>query len=133
MKRLSGWTVFCSNKVVDYKLPATPDTKFIVDDSCFCPMSEAVKQLSKVSPLSPEEVASAYDFPDGKDTGKKVPVQRMPYSSDITEISNSIMDDVKEITEKVEKAQEQAKKEAEFNARLNKANNSGIDSSGNSE
>lgn len=133
MKRLTSYFTHTSNKVVDYKLPTYEKGPYIVDDSCFCPMSEAIKQLSKVSPMTSDEIEMVYDFPNGKDTGKKVPVQRMPYSSDITEISNSIMEDINEITEKTIKAQKAVKAKADFNAKLNSINSSVNNNSSNPE
>lgn len=60
---------------------------YVVDDSHFVPMSEAVKRVTGGA-LSPDDVKVMYDFADGKDTGKKVPVDRThSFSGDIAEMS----------------------------------------------
>lgn len=121
--RLSGYNIQTKNSVVEYKLPTYESGAYLVDDSSFCPMSEAVKQLSRTAPISADEQQMYYDFPDGKDNGMKVPVQRMPNVSDITEISNSIMEDIHEIAEKQEKAARIAAQDAKFTAQLNAIKN----------
>lgn len=121
VKRLSGVNTFTNNKIVEYELPKTPKTKYIVDDSSFIPMSEAVKQLSRVS-VSNEIENMCYDFKDGKDTGMKVPIQRMGMS-DITEISQSIMEDIHDITDKIEKGKKKAEKQAVLDAKLQSIKN----------
>lgn len=85
-----------------YKLPKSPDTKYVVDDSSFIPMSEAVKQLG-TTPFDGDAYKSYYDFADGKDSGIAIPVSRTKDGKDIAEISSNIMEEVNNIADKVEK------------------------------
>lgn len=86
-------TVCCipgSMSIVDCEPDPVP-TKFygnyVVDDSHFVPMSEAVKRVTGGT-LSANDVKVMYDFADGKDTGKKIPVDRThSYTGDIAEVS----------------------------------------------
>lgn len=79
-----------SNKKYEYFDSPTPDTNYIVDDSKFTPMSEAVKQLQKLQPLTEGQIKASYDFADGYDNGMKVPVNRLHNVSDITEIADAV-------------------------------------------
>lgn len=124
IKRLSTISFVCENKIVDSELPSTPDSKFIVDDSHFCPMSEAVKQLSKISPVSADELRMYYDFPSGRDNGKQIPFERSASFSDITELSNSIIEDTKNIAETMEKERKKQVRSEKLNSILNKTDSS---------
>ena len=53
---------------IEYTIPKTPDSEYIVDDSSFIPMKEAIKQLSAIGSSS-DSLKPYYDFQDGKDTG----------------------------------------------------------------
>ena len=117
MKRLNT-IVSCNNsKVTDYKLPVTPSTEYVVDDSCFIPMSEAVKQLGSNN-LGPNEIKNYYDFVDGNDNGMEIPITRTKNGKDIAEISSKIMDKVGEIAEKVDTARKLNAKKAAFEKSL---------------
>ena len=75
----------------DYELPKTPSTSYIVDDSNFLPMSEAIRQLGSGSgALKPENLL--YDFKDGQDNGSPVPFHRQADVKDIAEISSHVSD-----------------------------------------
>lgn len=109
---VSRWDTFKSHgmKRVEYKI--TPDRygSYCVDRSAFHPMSEAVKQLAN-SAISGHDIPdSYYDFPDGKDTGMRVPVDRMHGVSDITEISNAVREQAAELKESLQKAEHQSKR-----------------------
>ena len=43
---------------MEYKLPVTPDSEYIVDDSSFVPMKEAIKQLSAIGTSIPVSLPS---------------------------------------------------------------------------
>lgn len=95
MKRLSDcFHGTFKHSLVDYKLPETKKTPFIVDDSSFLPIAEALKNLQMAS-LTTAEKSVYYDFPDGKDDGSSVPVNRRHDVHDITEISAAIIDEAK--------------------------------------
>lgn len=106
MKRLSDCFhgVF-KHVLVDYELPSTPKTDFIVDDSSFLPIAEALKNLQMAS-LTTAEKSVYYDFPDGKDDGSRVPINRRHDIKDITEISAAIVDEAKINAIKLEHAVE---------------------------
>lgn len=88
IKRIASCFVQDLAKVAIYKMPETPKTAYIVDDSSFVPISEALKQLQNVQPLNESKLDSFYDFPDGKDNGMSIPISRSPRNfSDIAEIS----------------------------------------------
>lgn len=108
----------CSKERFEYEIPKTNPGKYIVDDSHFCPTSEAIKNLQNARPLTEEEIKTMYDFPNGKDTGQRIPVDRMHGISDITEISTEIKnqsEDVKANINSVKMDYERMKLKAEKN------------------
>ena len=90
---------------LEYVFPKTPDSDYIVDDSSFVPMKEAIKQLSAVG-VSSDSLKPYYDFQDGEDTGIEIPITRTKNGKDIAEISSHIMEQVDELSDKVNKAKE---------------------------
>lgn len=80
---------------------------YVVDDSHFVPMSEAVKRVTGGT-LSEAEVKAMYDFPDGRDTGAKVPVDRTHrmMNGDIAEMSVEYKYAQKQAKESLDKAKE---------------------------
>lgn len=77
---------------------------YIVDDSCFQPMSEAIKSLAKQPGVTSNEIAMTYDFPNGQDNGQRVPVGRRADVHDIAEISAEIMADTRKAADNLEAA-----------------------------
>lgn len=106
VKRLTTVSLVDKSVSTDYVLPLYKTGDYVVDDSGFQPMSEAVKQLSKTAPLTSDQIAAAYDFPDGKDTGMKVPVERMPRTSDIVEIVSGMQQEAAEVSAKIARINE---------------------------
>lgn len=100
-----------------YELPVTPDSEFIVDDSNFAPMSEAVKKLG-ATPFDGDSVKSNYDFADGKDDGSEVPFHRKADVKDIAEISTHIHEKQTEIVDEIKKAADFEKFKAETEAKM---------------
>ena len=100
--------------VVDYEIPETPSSEFVVDDSNFIPMSEAVKQLGSNN-IGTDVKNNYYDFPDGKDTGISVPITRTKDGKDIAEISSDIMNKVDDMSNKLAAEREYQKKVKAFN------------------
>lgn len=90
----------------EYKLPVTPDTEYIVDDSCFVPMSEAVKQLGLNPNFTGSDQKTMYDFPDGKDNGIEMPINRTKDGKDIAELSSVIYEQQEKIGNEIKKEQE---------------------------
>lgn len=107
-----------------YEFPKTPDSTFVVDDSCFIPMAEAVAQLGSNN-IGANDIKNYYDFPDGKDNGMSVPLTRTKYGKDIAEISTDIMNDINEKTEKLSKAKKDAQKKAAFEQSMKNLGNAG--------
>lgn len=113
--RLSNAFAHTECELIDYELPKTKDSPYIVDDSSFVPISEALKQLSNVAPLSDSEMNKYYDFADGTDTGISIPITRSPKDySDITEVSTAITDKVSQIVEGVNKVNQSYSELTEF-------------------
>lgn len=123
MKRLNTINLTTGSKVVDYKLPTTPKSPYVVDDSCFVPMAEAIKQL-KTNQISASEIETCYDFPNGRDTGKEIPVTRKHGYSDITEISQAIMEDTARTVEEIEKGRAKKRYQDKLDKQFSEINNS---------
>lgn len=116
MKRLNTFNHEIGD--TEYKLPKTPNTPYIVDDSNFIPMSEAVKQLGAAN-FNGETYKGAFDFADGKDTGIAIPITRTKDGKDIAEVSSAIMDKVDEISEEMKKARDFEQFKAETEQKMN--------------
>lgn len=93
---------------------------YIVDDSAFVPMSEAVKRVTGGA-LSQQDIKTMYDFPTGKvATAFKLPVDRThAYTGDIAEVSKAVREAAKGAQEELE----EAKRQFDFEQRLNAINN----------
>lgn len=118
IKQILRLSTISSNKKVSYEvyeLPKTPKTDYIVDDSDFIPISEAIKNIHDNS-IGADEINIYYDLPNGKDDGRKIPVNRRHDIKDVTEISEAILEEVKENVEK------QSKIISELNAQQKIAN-----------
>lgn len=109
MKRFDKISLFGSKLVDNYEVPVQVVGPRIVDDTNFIPMSEAVKQLSKTGNLTKGVIEGYYDFPDGRDDGRKVDVARM--RPEIVELSvearkkaEKLKQDLKDATAKAKKA-----------------------------
>lgn len=60
---------------------------YVVDDSSYVPLKEAVKNVNAGS-ITSQMARTLYDFPNGKDDGSKVPVDRTHgFSGDIAEVA----------------------------------------------
>ena len=105
-------------EVVEYELPQTQSSEFVVDDSNFIPMSEAVKQLGSNN-IGTDVKNNYYDFPDGKDTGISVPITRTKDGKDLAEISSDIMNKVNDMSNKLAAEREYQKKVKDFNDSVN--------------
>lgn len=99
----------------EYKLPVTPDSEYVVDDSSFIPIKEAIKQLGNGYGEG-NHIEQMYDFSDGKDTGAQIPFSRSSQFKDIAELSTEINNSQTDIKNKFD----EAKKEQEFRDKINK-------------
>ncbi|MEM1986748.1 MAG: hypothetical protein QXQ24_08430 [Nitrososphaeria archaeon] len=94
------------SKLIDYELPVVEYDESLTDKSHFIPMAESVKRLA-VGPMSADIVATIYDFPDGKDTGMRVPLNRKK-GVDIAEVSNEIRTSQNKIKEQLQEGKKRA-------------------------
>lgn len=97
----------------EYKLPKTPDSEYIVDDSSFVPISEAIRQLG-TGMSSAGKADLMYDFQDGKDDGRQIPFSRSSQFKDLAELSTEVQNEIDDINSKVS----QAKAEEEFRNKI---------------
>lgn len=119
VSRLSESQGFLGGKIVHYELPKTKDSPYIVDDSQFVPLSEALKQLDNVAGMSSDKASQFYDFVDGQDNGKEIPINRQLHEyNDVTEISNAIQDKVEAINQKASEINSAIQATQEFESKL---------------
>lgn len=105
MRSYHNVTMFSSD-VVEVEQPKKDFGNYVVDDSSFVPMSEAVKRVT-AGALTPEQIKSMYDFADGKDTGVKIPVDRSHrFSGDIAEVSELAHQAVSDVNSSLAKAKD---------------------------
>lgn len=107
----------------EYKEPVTPTTPYVVDDSSFIPIKEALKQLTHVNNDGSDN-SQYYDFPDGKDDGRDIPITRTSSGKDIAELSSDIADKIENISSEVQKVQEFQKFKKETQERMESMRNS---------
>lgn len=105
----------------EYELPVTPDSEYIVDDSCFVPLSEAVKQLGLNPNFVGTDNKTMYDFPDGKDLGTKIPINRTKDGKDIAELSTEIANKQDEIANAIQKEKDFQNYQKEVQERMQTA------------
>lgn len=110
MDRLNTVNQETKLEVIEYSLPKTPDSPYIVDDSNFIPIKEAIKQLNRIADPSATEVEQCYDFPNGIDNGKKIPITRTHNYGDIAELAV----EVNQQTDKMREAIMEGKKELAY-------------------
>lgn len=105
MQSYHNVTMFSSD-VIEFEPPEKDYGDYVVDDSSFVPMSEAVKRVT-AGALTPEQIKSMYDFADGKDTGVKIPVDRSHrFSGDIAEVSELAHQAVSDVNSSFAKAKD---------------------------
>lgn len=105
MQSYHNVTMFSSD-VIEFEPPVKDYGDYVVDDSSFVPMSEAVKRVTAGS-LTPDQVKSMFDFKDGVDTGVKIPVDRSHrFSGDIAEVSEFAYQAVADVSSSLAKAKE---------------------------
>ena len=127
MKRFNTINVEGNLSVVDYELPKTPSSEYVVDDSNFVPISEAVKQLG-ANNTGADDLIACYDFPDGNDNGMSVPISRTKNGKDIAEISSHIMAQIDETTEHIQKEKGYQNRKKAFEKSISEAKASSLSS-----
>lgn len=122
MRRYNTINLDKTIKIENYAEPKVNYGPYIVDDSNFVPISEAIKQLTSQG-LSEVDVKSYYDFVDGHDTGIKIPINRTHDGKDIAEISQNIMTQVSDIADKKMAAEKKLNEQIDFQNQLKNINN----------
>lgn len=97
-------------QVIEYSMPKTPNSPYIVDDSNFIPIKEAIKQLNRIADPSTSELEQSYDFLNGIDNGKQIPISRTHNYGDIAELAV----EVQQQTDKMREAILEGKKELAY-------------------
>lgn len=123
LKRVDTVNSLNGNKLIDYEFPKQVNNDYLIDDSCFIPMSEAVKQLG-LNSSGQTNINALYDFSDGKDDGSSVPFTRQRAYQDIAELSTAITDKMNEIKEDIEVQSKLQKTKQDFENRLKSIDNS---------
>lgn len=101
-KRFITINVLNGSSLYDDFVPVSQGGDYIVDDSHFVPMAEAVKNLKDSAVATSDVIAKSYDFVDGKDTGIKVPVDRLHDVKDIAELSVAVRNRSKDLNKSLE-------------------------------
>lgn len=111
-------------EIESVSLPETPSGDYLIDDSNFIPMAEAVKQLNRINDPTFGQLAQVYDFPNGKDNGKSIPLTRRHDIKDIAEISAEITAEVKDINSKISEGIDIAIEKQKFEKSIQDVKNS---------
>lgn len=99
-----------SMKLETYTSPNKVYEPSIVDKTCFTPLTE---QLKGLQPMTMSEAIQHYDFVNGKDDGREMPLHK---GADISEISTDIRNKQESISKRLDKAAQEIAKEAEHKA-----------------
>lgn len=116
MQRFNKISLVEKTEKIDYQYKSPTFTESITDKSFFIPTSQQLQGLQR-NTMTQEDLQH-YDFKDGKDTGKPVPITRKQ-GIDLAEISTAIHNEQETIKEtinkaiKTEKLKQQLKQETE--------------------
>ena len=97
-------------KLENYTIPDKEFDPSIVDKTCFTPLTE---QLKGLQPMSVSEMNQHYDFVNGKDDGRAMPLRK---GADLAELSTDIRLKQQKVKEKIDKAAQEVAKQAEHKA-----------------
>lgn len=100
MKRYFTIDVIEGSKLFDYKMCEHEKGPYICDRSRFIPVSELAKSVASKSIGAAD--LGRYDFPDGKDDGRSVPLARR--RPELAEMSVEVRRQQKQVRQQVEKA-----------------------------
>lgn len=120
--RISSFAYHVGDK--PYQQPVTPDSEYVVDDSNFVPISEAVRQLVNGYGAG-NRAEQLYDFPDGKDNGQPVPFSRSSQFKDIAELSTEVANQQEQLNSALQEAQNLEKLQNETKEQLAPTPNTG--------
>lgn len=121
MKRYITINSVVGSELFDYDITYDVFDESVTDFSYFIPRSEAIKTIT--GNLSSSDIDGNYDFPDGRDSGAKVPVSRQR-GVDLAILSEELRRADKAVSDAVS----DAKREAKLKARLEKISSGSSDS-----
>lgn len=98
----------------------TINAPYCIDDSKFCPTAEALKNIQG-TPLTDEQIANSYDFPDGKDNGMTLPIGRGRFC-DITELASEVQKHSENLSNSLNEFKEESKRKEYQKKRLDMLN-----------
>lgn len=93
---------------------------YCIDDSKFCPTAEALKNING-TPLTDEQIANSYDFPNGKDNGMSLPIGRGRFN-DITELASEVQKNNANLSNSFNEFKEETKRKEYQKKRLDMLN-----------
>lgn len=117
LPRLNTINTHLKLDVDTYDIPKVKKSDYVVDDSSFVPIKEAIKQLGSNGGQE-LDIKHSYDFADGKDTGMSIPVGRMKSIKDIAEISATISEQTEKASEILKEARKAQQKQKDFEKSL---------------
>lgn len=117
MKRYYTIDSIEGSKTFDYKFKEYEKGPYMCDRSRFIPVSELAKSVRN------ESIGAAdlgrYDFPDGRDDGRVVPIARR--RPELAEMSVEVRRQQKEVSDKIETAKRVAKIKSDVSQLYSKA------------
>lgn len=106
------------SKLIDYVVPEEHYTASLVDKSHFVPIAEALKSLDTA-----HDVQLHYDFSNGIDDGRELPLSRKP-GRDIAEYSRKVAELQEDVRQSIKKAHELESAKKAAAARVSELTNS---------
>lgn len=120
-------------EVIEYSLPKTLDSPYVVDDSNFIPIKEAIKQLNRIADPSASELEQSYDFPNGIDNGKQIPITRTHNFGDIAELAVEVNQQTDKMREAIMAGQKELAYKQEVAEKMKAVKSASIDNGSSSE
>lgn len=111
MKRYITINAVVGSELFDYDIKYDIFDESVTDFSYFMPRSEAIKTIT--GNLSSSDIDGSYDFPDGRDSGSKVPVSRQR-GVDLAILSEELRRADKAVSDAVSDAKSEAKLKAKL-------------------
>lgn len=126
MKRYITINSVVGSDLFDYDITHDTWDESVTDFSYFMPRSEAIKTIT--GNLSSSDIDGSYDFPNGRDTGAKVPISRQR-GIDLAILSEELRRADKAVSDAVSDTKSEAKLRARLKAIGSKSSSSGSGSS----
>lgn len=119
MKRFTTFTTINGGTKEELKMPHSKWGKKCIDLSMYQPQSELVKQIEKRRNLTGDEVKGFYDFANGRDTGRKIPLSRQAKNNDLATLSQEIRKEQTNVNEKIANAENLVTEKAKMQTIIN--------------